>query len=318
VSWHIACSGHKGMTSDSRGSLLASAGLGASLMYFLDPRHGARRRTRMRDLCFRLMHAASDAAATTSRDVRHRWQGIVASLRNPARCEDVDDDVLRERVRATMGHYVSHSHAIQVDASAGVVTVKGPIIEREAAKLRSAVRRVRGVTHVIDALERHEHGAHEPALQGGQLPAGSRFDVLRPRWGPATRLTMGMAGAMLAFAGVGRPGVARSVMGMLGLGVLARALANAPLRNLVRCVGGTTPSTYKRQSQLTHPSGFDGPARVSACCMCRPQAGSVTAVAAAFGVGPKTSMDEDLVRMKSLIETGHAPHDAAQAIVADR
>jgi uncharacterized membrane protein len=35
-------------------------------------------------------------------------------------------------------------------------------------------------------------------------------------------------------------------------------------------------------------------------------------IAAAFGADPKSSMDEDLVRMKTLIETGHAPHDAAQ------
>lgn len=35
-------------------------------------------------------------------------------------------------------------------------------------------------------------------------------------------------------------------------------------------------------------------------------------VAAAFGVDPKSSMDADLVRMKTLIETGHAPHDAAR------
>jgi uncharacterized membrane protein len=35
-------------------------------------------------------------------------------------------------------------------------------------------------------------------------------------------------------------------------------------------------------------------------------------VAAAFGVDPKQSMDADLARMKTLIETGNAPHDAAK------
>ena len=37
-------------------------------------------------------------------------------------------------------------------------------------------------------------------------------------------------------------------------------------------------------------------------------------VAAAFGVDPKHSLDADLARMKTLIETGHAPHDAAQRV----
>jgi uncharacterized membrane protein len=36
------------------------------------------------------------------------------------------------------------------------------------------------------------------------------------------------------------------------------------------------------------------------------------AVAALFGADPKAEMDEDLMRMKSLIETGTRPHDAAQ------
>lgn len=35
-------------------------------------------------------------------------------------------------------------------------------------------------------------------------------------------------------------------------------------------------------------------------------------IAKAFGVDPKSSLDADLVRMKTLIETGRPPHDAAQ------
>jgi uncharacterized membrane protein len=34
-------------------------------------------------------------------------------------------------------------------------------------------------------------------------------------------------------------------------------------------------------------------------------------VAKAFGVDPKSEMDEDLLRLKSMIETGRVPHDAA-------
>ncbi len=36
------------------------------------------------------------------------------------------------------------------------------------------------------------------------------------------------------------------------------------------------------------------------------------AVAALFGSDPKSEMDEDLMRMKTLIETGNPPHDAAE------
>ena len=34
--------------------------------------------------------------------------------------------------------------------------------------------------------------------------------------------------------------------------------------------------------------------------------------AAIFGVDPKRSFDADLARMKTLLETGRAPHDAAR------
>jgi uncharacterized membrane protein len=35
-------------------------------------------------------------------------------------------------------------------------------------------------------------------------------------------------------------------------------------------------------------------------------------IAAAFGVDPKRSLDADLARLKTLIETGRPPHDAAR------
>ena len=44
-----------------------------------------------------------------------------------------------------------------------------------------------------------------------------------------------------------------------------------------------------------------------------PPAGAIGhLVAMLFGADPKKEMDEDLMRMKSFIETGQAPHDAAQ------
>jgi hypothetical protein len=33
-----------------------------------------------------------------------------------------------------------------------------------------------------------------------------------------------------------------------------------------------------------------------------------------FGADPKSEMDADLLRMKSMIETGHPPHDAAKPV----
>ena len=50
-----------------------------------------------------------------------------------------------------------------------------------------------------------------------------------------------------------------------------------------------------------------------------PPAGAVGhAVATIFGADPKTQMDADLMRMKTLLETGQAPHDAAQPVSGSR
>ena len=57
----------------------------------------------------------------------------------------------------------------------------------------------------------------------------------------------------------------------------------------------------------------DGGTRVSVELSYVPPAGAFGhAVATIFGADPKSEMDADLLRMKSMIETGHAPHDAAK------
>jgi hypothetical protein len=57
----------------------------------------------------------------------------------------------------------------------------------------------------------------------------------------------------------------------------------------------------------------DGGTRVSVELSYIPPAGAFGhAVAAIFGADPKSEMDADLLRMKSMIETGHPPHDAAK------
>ena len=60
------------------------------------------------------------------------------------------------------------------------------------------------------------------------------------------------------------------------------------------------------------PNG-DGGTRLSVQLSYVPPAGAFGhAVASIFGADPKSEMDADLLRMKSMIETGHAPHDAAR------
>jgi len=57
-------------------SILAGAGLGAGLMYLLDPQMGGRRRSTMRDTAMSMAHQAQDAAGSMA----HQMQGQARSL----------------------------------------------------------------------------------------------------------------------------------------------------------------------------------------------------------------------------------------------
>jgi hypothetical protein len=59
-------------------AFLAGVGVGAGLMYILDPRMGRRRRALVRDQATHLVHEAQDAAGAVARDVTNRARGLAA------------------------------------------------------------------------------------------------------------------------------------------------------------------------------------------------------------------------------------------------
>jgi uncharacterized membrane protein len=62
-------------------------------------------------------------------------------------------------------------------------------------------------------------------------------------------------------------------------------------------------------------SNADGSSRIDVKMSYNPPAGALGhAIAELFGVDPKHEMDDDLMRMKSYIETGVSPHDAAEHV----
>jgi uncharacterized membrane protein len=377
----------------TRGSLLAGVGLGTAFTYFLDPSRGARRRAGIRDTVAHAASLTNRAVGKTARDARHRAYGTAASLRSFVRHDQVDDHVLVERVRAKLGRLVSHSHAVEVAASNGIVTLKGPILDREATRLVRAIGRVGGIREVVDRLERHEQAGHVPALQGGRAPTGDRADVLQTNWAPTTRAIVGTTGAVLVAAGAFRrdgPGMSAA---FIGATLFARAVTNLPMNRLTGIASRRRAVDVQKTITINAPVGevyafwslyenfprfmsrvldvrssehvpmqshwkvagpagapvefnaeitnaipnhliawrtlagspvahaglvrfdpeIEGRTRVHIRMSYNPPAGWFGhEIAAAFGADPKHSMDEDLVRMKTLIETGHAPHDAAQ------
>jgi hypothetical protein len=177
------------------GPMMMGAGIGAGLMFLLDPRSGRRRRALMRDQMIHLRHEAEEAVDVASRDLMNRTGGMLAEAKSKFRHDEPTDEVLMARVRADMGRHVSHPAAIEVEAMDGMVTLTGQILEEELDDLMKACRRVPGVRSVMNRLETHAEPGSVPGLQG----PGHRASEHRT-WKPATRLLAGTtaAGAVIA------------------------------------------------------------------------------------------------------------------------
>jgi osmotically-inducible protein OsmY len=134
--------------------MLGCTGLGAGMMYVLDPRLGRRRRALVRDKAQAYWRRTGKFISQTARDARQRAYGLLAETQTQLRGAAVPEDtVLVARVRAQIGHVVSRAGSVDVTAHQGRVTLSGSIAAHEVEKLLSAVAAVAGVTAVINRLE---------------------------------------------------------------------------------------------------------------------------------------------------------------------
>lgn len=364
-------------------TLLSGAGLGAGLMYLMDPQWGRRRRALMMDQVNSLMRQAGDAVAPTGRDLSNRARGLAAETAARVTGRDNSDYVVEQRVRSKMGRYVSHPRAIDVTVNQGHVTLTGPILAHEADGLLAALRAVPGVKSVNNQLETHQQAGNISALQGGRVRPGERFALFQENWSPTTRFLVGGSGGALALYGAMRQGAIGTALSALGFGLVARTLANLPTRRMFGVEAGRRAIDIQKTININAPveevfaywSNFenfphfmshvhevrdlgndrsrwtvDGPAgipvsweatitryipnrllawrsepgstvanagivrlspnpnggtQVNVQMSYNPPAGALGhAVAAFFGSDPKRTMNEDLMRLKSLLEQG--------------
>jgi hypothetical protein len=175
--------------------------LGLGIMYLFDPDQGKARRARVRDSGRRRLRSTRDYAAKASRDLGNRARGVAAQATARLHSDHPDDQALSERVRAKLGRYVSHPHAVDVDTRDGSVELRGPILREEVEDLISAVSSVRGVSEVINHLEAHAESDGIPELQGGSRHQRRRSAVAPAAWAPGVRLGAGVLGAVIVALG---------------------------------------------------------------------------------------------------------------------
>jgi uncharacterized membrane protein len=373
----------------STGYLMGVA-VGAAITFLFDPRSGRRRRAVLRDRLTGFTSDLDDAARVAARDLAHRSRGLKARVERMFSSDDgrPSDDVLVERVRASLGRAVSHPGAIEVSAHEGNVTLTGAVLASEHAQLLRCVANVRGVEGIRDQLAVHESAAGISELQGGRPRQPARFELMQRNWSPAARAVTGVVGGAMTLRGLLDRGPLGLVVAGTGAALLARSATNAPLKELVKGehpilirktihvnapledvfqtflehenfplfmknvrdvrrsedgtehwnVAGPAGSTIEWDSQTTvrepyreiawrtlphsrvqhegtirfAPHGDSG-TRLEIEMHYVPPGGLIGhTIAKMFGTDPKTELDEDLVRLKTFLETGKTPRDAAK------
>jgi hypothetical protein len=215
-------------------SLLVGAGAGAGLMYLLDPNLGNRRRALVRDQLVRARHLTEDAMDATSRDMRNRARGVVAELRAHLIPEDVTDDVLEERVRARLGQTVRYARSIETSVAEGAVTLRGPVLGDDVARVIRRVGQVPGVKSVDNRLDVHAEPDGVLGLHGARRSSGEVLELTPGQLPPTARLAAGLGGALLALWGLRRLSTAGVPVATIGMALLARSSRNPALGHLLQ------------------------------------------------------------------------------------
>ena len=352
--------------------MLSSIALGAALMYFFDPIRGRKRRARLADAMVHARRSEHMLLEKAMRDAQHRVHGVAErAVHALAPDVEVDDDVVAERIRATLGRVASHPRAIEIRVDRGRVVIGGEILAREAEAVVSAIRSVACAHQVVDQLDRRTTARSSPALQG------ERHVQRHPQgWTPALRIGAIAGGGICAIYGFARRGPVGALARASGVALVVRAATNRPLgrageiriqktitvhapiervfelwrrldtfpklmshvrevqvtedrshwevdgplgvqlrfdAEITRCEANRTIAwrTLPGQAMIEHEGSvrFDGngeSTRVHLQMSYRPPFGAFGhAIARLLGWDPKHRMDDDLMRMKALLEQGH-------------
>lgn len=144
--------------------LILAFAAGAAAMYYLDPTTGRRRRALARDQGVAAGHQAEEFVRMKSKRAADRMRGVVARTRSRIFPEAVDDEQLHERIRAKLGHLVTHPGAVKVEVHEGRVTLVGTAPGKEIDDLVDAVAAMPGVEAIDNRL----------TVEGGKEPPPTR------------------------------------------------------------------------------------------------------------------------------------------------
>jgi len=136
---------------------LASLGLGAGIVYYIDPDRGRTRRAQLTDKFARFTNETGDFFRRTGRHVSNKFRGYAAETGTMTRnmmgsAEQVSDRKLTDRIRAELGHATDRASDINVICYGGRVTLSGNAPVAEIDRIVAVVTGVQGVSGVENRL----------------------------------------------------------------------------------------------------------------------------------------------------------------------
>jgi len=135
---------------------LGGIGIGAALMYFLDPTRGARRRHLLKDQATSAARSGREQLRKAAGNAKNHALGLVHELRGRvaelATGDGVLDDVLVARVRAALGHHVRNAAAVEVAVLGRTAILRGRVDGDQVENAVRSVGKVRGVWRVENQL----------------------------------------------------------------------------------------------------------------------------------------------------------------------
>ena len=189
-------------------AMIGTAGLGAGLMYLLDPDRGHRRRARIKNWL-------SNHTGNLTSEVR----GLAGKVQSRWTDSGVEDAIM-DRINHVIKSISSTPQAIQASFRRGKLTLKGHGTTEEMKKLIGELRSIPGVQAVENFLEH----------RGSDVR-----DVLRKgKWSNTTaRWVAGAAGGGLAVYGATRRDRLGASLGAVGMSMLLSGAANRGPRRIM-------------------------------------------------------------------------------------
>lgn len=160
--------------------------LGAVAMYYFDPRNGAYRRSLLRDQIRGTRNDLAHDAQVQGKRALHRAKGVLATGRLDRKTprQPGSDEQLYKRVRARMGHLVSHPRLVEVTVDEGCVSLTGHVLRREVDDLVHELRRSPDIQKVHNHLEVHDSEEELQRIAGarGSAQAGGSAEPRPMAW----------------------------------------------------------------------------------------------------------------------------------------